>query len=407
MFWPRTSNPLPQGCVPVALRVNSNLAANSIIRQLKTTTRSVDSGLERLASGLRVNRAADDAAGLSVREGLRAELSGLQVNTRNAELANNLLQTAEGSLNEVNAMLIRMRELAVQSSSSTLSDSDRSSLQAEFGQLSAEIDRIAQATTFNEQVLLTGFGNAVDATSTAIAQSDTTGVTNVAISGAQAGTFTFVDDADDSEITLGNGTTTQTINVGTILDGTVVATGTQIVANFDRLGVQVTLAGANAAGATGSFADGDLAGTELVITEGTGGLFQIGPSDAAFNRLEVSIPDLRASGTELNLSSASVDSLTTAQAAITSVDSAITTVAQERGNLGAVQNRVTFNLSATENRIEQIAAAESTISDADIATEVASLTRAQVLQQSATALLTQSQNLQATNVLRLLGVQPS
>ena len=391
----------------MALRVNSNLAANSIIRQLKTTTRTVDSGLERLASGLRVNRAADDAAGLSVREGLRAELSGLQVNTRNAELANNLLQTAEGSLNEVNATLIRMRELAVQSSSSTLSDSDRSSLQAEFGQLSAEIDRIAQATTFNDQVLLTGFGNAVDATSTAIAQSDTTGVTNVAISGAQAGTFTFVDDAGDSEITLGNGTTTQTINVGTILDGTVVATGTQVVANFDRLGVQVTLAGANATGATGSFADGDLTGTELVITEGTGGLFQIGPSDAAFNRLEVSIPDLRASGTELNLSSASVDSLTTAQAAITSVDSAITTVAQERGNLGAVQNRVTFNLSATENRIEQVAAAESTISDADIATEVASLTRAQVLQQSATALLTQSQNLQATNVLRLLGFQPS
>ena len=391
----------------MALRVNSNLAANSIIRQLKTTTRTVDSGLERLASGLRVNRAADDAAGLSVREGLRAELSGLQVNTRNAELANNLLQTAEGSLNEVNATLIRMRELAVQSSSSTLSDSDRSSLQAEFGQLSAEIDRIAQATTFNDQVLLTGFGNAVDATSTAIAQSDTTGVTNVAISGAQAGTFTFIDDAGDSEITLGNGTTTQTINVGTILDGTVVATRTQVVANFDRLGVQVTLAGANATGATGSFADGDLTGTELVITEGTGGLFQIGPSDAAFNRLEVSIPDLRASGTELNLSSASVDSLTTAQAAITSVDSAITTVAQERGNLGAVQNRVTFNLSATENRIEQVAAAESTISDADIATEVASLTRAQVLQQSATALLTQSQNLQATNVLRLLGFQPS
>ena len=391
----------------MALRVNSNLAANSIIRQLKTTTRTVDSGLERLASGLRVNRAADDAAGLSVREGLRAELSGLQVNTRNAELANNLLQTAEGSLNEVNATLIRMRELAVQSSSSTLSDSDRSSLQAEFGQLSAEIDRIAQATTFNDQVLLTGFGNAVDATSTAIAQSDTTGVTNVAISGAQAGTFTFIDDVGDSEITLGNGTTTQTINVGTILDGTVVATGTQVVANFDRLGVQVTLAGANATGATGSFADGDLTGTELVITEGTGGLFQIGPSDAAFNRLEVSIPDLRASGTELNLSSASVDSLTTAQAAITSVDSAITTVAQERGNLGAVQNRVTFNLSATENRIEQVAAAESTISDADIATEVVSLTRAQVLQQSATALLTQSQNLQATNVLRLLGFQPS
>ena len=156
----------------MALRVNSNLAPNSIIRQLKTTTRTVDSGLERLASGLRVNRAADDAAGLSVREGLRAELSGLQVNTRNAELANNLLQTAEGSLNEVNATLIRMRELAVQSSSSTVTDLNRESIQAEFTQLSTEIDRIAQATQYNNQTLLTGFGNEVDSTSTALTASN-------------------------------------------------------------------------------------------------------------------------------------------------------------------------------------------------------------------------------------------
>jgi len=144
-----------------------------------------------------------------------------------------------------------------------------------------------------------------------------------------------------------------------------------------------------------------------VINSGTGGSFQIGPSDAAFNRLEVSIPDLTATGTELNLSTASVDSLSTARGAITSVDSAITKVSQERGKLGAVQNRLSFNLSATENRIEQIAAAESVISDADIAREITNLTRSQVLQQAATALLAQSQNLQATNVLRLLGFQQS
>lgn len=389
------------------LRVNSNLASNNIIRQLNASSRSVNSGLERLASGLRINRAADDAAGLSVREGLRAELSGLQVNTRNVELANNLLQTAEGSLNEVNATLIRLRELAVRSSSSTLTDSNRSSLQAEFGQLVSEIDRIAQATTFNDQVLLTGFGNAVDATSTAVAQSNITGITNVAISGAAAGTFNFVDSGSDSEITLGNGQITQTVSVGTILDGSTVATGTQVVANFDRVGVQVTLAGANVSGATGSFSDGDLTGTQLVVNSGTGGSFQIGPTDAAFNRLEVSIPDLTATGTQLNLSAASVDSLATARAAITAVDSAITRVAQERGNLGAVQNRLSFNLSATENRIEQVTAAESVISDADFALEITNLTRAQVLQQSATAILAQSQNLQATNVLRLLGFQPN
>lgn len=386
------------------LRVNSNLASNNVLRQLNLTTRAVDSGLERLASGLRINRAADDAAGLSVREGLRAELSGLQVNTRNAELANNLLQTAEGSLNEVNSTLIRLRELAVQSSSSTLSDSNRSSLQAEFGHLVSEVDRIAQSTTFNDQVLLTGFGNAVDPASTVVAQSNITGITNVAISGAPSGTFNFVDSVGDSEITLGNGQITQTIAVGTILDGSTVATGTQVVANFDRIGIQVTLAGANVAEATGSFSDGDLTGTQLVINSGTGGSFQIGPSDAAFNRLEVSIPDLTATGTELNLSTVSVDSLTTARSAITSVDSAITKVSQERGNLGAVQNRLSFNLSSTENSIEQIAAAESVISDADIAREITNLTRSQVLQQGATALLVQSQNLQAASVLRLLGI---
>ncbi len=384
------------------LRVNSNLASNNVVRQLNLTTRAVDSGLERLASGLRINRAADDAAGLSVREGLRAELSGLQVNTRNAELANNLLQTAEGSLNEVNSTLIRLRELAVQSSSSTLSDSNRSSLQAEFGHLVSEVDRIAQSTTFNDQVLLTGFGNAVDPASTVVAQSNITGITNVAISGAPSGTFNFVDSVGDSEITLGNGQITQTIAVGTILDGSTVATGTQVVANFDRIGIQVTLAGANVAEATGSFSDGDLTGTQLVINSGTGGSFQIGPSDAAFNRLEVSIPDLTATGTELNLSTVSVDSLTTARSAITSVDSAIAKVSQERGNLGAVQNRLGFNLLSTENRIEQIAAAESLISDADIAREITNLTRSQVLQQGATALLVQSQNLQAASVLRLL-----
>ena len=388
------------------LRVNSNLASNNVLRQLNATTRTVDRGLERLASGLRINRAADDAAGLSLREGLRAELSGLQVNTRNAELANNLLQTAEGSLNEVNSTLIRLRELAVQSSSNTLSDSNRSSLQAEFGQLVSEIDRIAQSTTFNDQILLTGFGNAVDTASTAVAQSNNTGVTHVAISGAPSGTFNFVDSGDDSEITLGNGQITQTISVGTILDGSTVPTGTQVVANFDRIGIQVTLAGANVEEATGSFSDGDLSGKQLVVNSGTGGSFQIGPTDAAFNRLEVSIPDLTATGTELNLSTASVDSLSTARAAITSVDNAITKVSQERGNLGAVQNRLSFNLSSTENRIEQVTAAESSISDADIAREITSLTRSQVLQQGATAILAQSQNVQANNVLLLLGFQP-
>lgn len=390
----------------MALSINSNSSALNVRRNLNASTRSLASSLERLSSGLRVNRAADDAAGLSVREGLRAEVSGLQVSARNAEQATNLIQTAEGSLNEVNAVLIRMRELAVQSSSSTVSNSNRESIQTEFTQLSSEIDRIARATTFNKQNLLTGFGNAVNANSTAIAASNSTGITNVAISGAPAGTFTFVDAVSDGDLTLGNGSISQTISLGTILDGNAVATGTQIVANFDRLGIQVTLAGTGVAGATGSFNDGDLDGRQLIVEAGTGASFQVGPADTGFNRLELSIPDLTANGTELNLSTAGVNSQSTARSAITSIDSAITKVSQERGNLGALQNRLSFNLSATENRIEQVQAAEATISDTDIAAEVTKLTRAQILSQGAASLLVQSQGIQATNVLTLLGFPP-
>ncbi|MGB0604997.1 MAG: flagellin [Candidatus Latescibacterota bacterium] len=389
----------------MALSINSNQSAINVRRNLNATTRELSTSLERLSSGLRINRAADDAAGLSVREGLRAESSGLQASVRNAEQATNLIQTAEASLNEVNAILVRMRELAVQSSSGTVSDSNRESVQTEFSQLSNEIDRIAQSTTFNSQVLLTGFGNAVSSLSSVLVSSNVTGVTNVAISGAASGTFTFIDAADDSDLTLGNGSVTQTISLGTALDGNVVATGTKIVANFDRLGIQVTLAGVGAADATGSFSDGDLDTYQLVVEEGTGASFQIGPSDSSFNRLELSIPDLTATGDELNLDSTSVTTQTTAQSAITDIDGAITRVSQERGNLGAIQNRLTFNLSATENRIEQVQAAESTISDTDIAQEVSKLTRAQVLSQGASALLVQAQGVQATSVLTLLGFQ--
>ena len=389
----------------MALSINSNQSAINVRRNLNATTRELSTSLERLSSGLRINRAADDAAGLSVREGLRAESSGLQASVRNAEQATNLIQTAEASLNEVNAILVRMRELAVQSSSGTVSDSNRESVQTEFSQLSNEIDRIAQSTTFNSQVLLTGFGNAVSSLSSVLVSSNVTGVTNVAISGAASGTFTFIDAADDSDLTLGNGSVTQTISLGTALDGNVVATGTKVVANFDRLGIQVTLAGVGAADATGSFSDGDLDTYQLVVEEGTGASFQIGPSDSSFNRLELSIPDLTATGDELNLDSTSVTTQTTAQSAITDIDGAITRVSQERGNLGAIQNRLTFNLSATENRIEQVQAAESTISDTDIAQEVSKLTRAQVLSQGASALLVQAQGVQATSVLTLLGFQ--
>tara|TARA_Y100000588_G_scaffold251538_2_gene266035 strand:+ start:5697 stop:6887 length:1191 start_codon:yes stop_codon:yes gene_type:complete len=394
------------------LRVNTNLPSINVRRILNNNNRDLATRIERLSSGLRINRAADDAAGLSVSEGMRAELGGLSQAVRNAEQATNLIQTAEGALNEVNAILIRMRELAVQSSSSTLNNSNRESLNAEYVQLINEIDRIGTVTSYNNQVLLTGFGNVVSidpTVSTALA-SPTTGVVGQQISGATNGTYIFADTAGDREITLGNGVATQTIDLGPGLDadgvGGVVATGSSIIANFDRLGVQLTLSGLKDAEginpATDGYRDGDLNTTILQIDSGAGGQFQVGPGDGAVHRIEVSIADMRATGTILNLGSTTIADAPTAQSSISNIDLAITNVAQQRGDLGAFQNRLAFNIRSNENAIENITASESSIRDADVAAEVSAFTRSQILIQSGTALLAQA-NVLPQNALSVLG----
>ena len=375
------------------LRINNNISAMNSRRRLNANNQDLGTRLERLSSGLRINRASDDAAGLSVREGMRAEISGLKMNVLNAEQGSNLVQVAEGSLNEINAILIRMRELSVQSASSTINDQNREALQSEYSQLTSEIDRIAMSTTYNDQNLLAGFGNNIDADSTALTISDTSGVMNVKITGALTGSYLFEDlggDDADGNITLGNGVVTQTIRVATMLDGTDVATGTSMIANFDRLGIQVTLAGTDVENATGSYTDGDLDGQTIIINGGTGGSLQVGPDDGVNDRIELSIDDMRASGTLLNLNTTSIATLTSSRASITTIDEAIFKVANQRGDLGAYQNRLAFTISFTENEIENIQNSESSISDADIAAEVTAFTRAQILSQAATSMLAQA-----------------
>jgi len=236
------------------IRLGSNVTSINARRHLNSNSADFTKRVERLSSGLRINRGADDAAGLSVSEGMRAEILGLRQGVANAEQGVSLIQLAEGSLNEVSSMLRRMRELAVQSANSTINDSNREGLAAEFNQLAAEIDRIALSTTYNDQVLLTGFGNSVTQNPTVSTALDGfTGVKEVGVSGAVPGTYKFEDaGVDDNQITLSvtlpDGTQMkQSIDVGASLDRdqgkNLVATGTTFVANFDRLGVQVTLVG--------------------------------------------------------------------------------------------------------------------------------------------------------------------
>lgn len=383
------------------LRINNNIASINAQRSIGRNVVGVHRQLERLSSGLRVNRAADDASGLVVSEGLRSLSARLEQDVRNAQQSADMLQVAEGSLQEVNNILVRMKELAIESANSTLNDRNRESAAAEFSQLIAEVDRIGQATTYNEQSLLTGFGNRVSQSSTAITTSNATGVTRIAISAAGAGTYTFVDNGADGRLTLGNGLVTQTLNTGIQLDGAVVASGTTTVANFDRLGVQVSLAGANAGGATGSYTDGDLNGTSMIVESGTGGVFQVGPSASVVDRLEVGISDMTASGATLNLGQVSVSNISGARSALVSIDRAIETVASERGKLGAVQNRLAFSIGFTENEIENTTAADASIRDADVAREVTDFTRSQLLLAAGNAMLVQA-NVTSVQALSLL-----
>ena len=143
------------------MRINQNIAALNAYRHLSATDSRLNQSLERLSSGLRINRAADDAAGLAISEKMRAQIRGLSVAMRNAQDGISLIQTAEGAINEVHSMLQRMRELAVQAANETYTSSDRMEIQKEIDQLKDEINRISNSTEFNTRKLLDGSSSAI------------------------------------------------------------------------------------------------------------------------------------------------------------------------------------------------------------------------------------------------------
>ncbi|GBD93654.1 flagellin [bacterium BMS3Abin05] len=190
-----------------------------------------------------------------------------------------------------------------------------------------------------------------------------------------------------------DGTTTQTVTLtGTGTDGAP-ADGEKITANFDQLGITLTL--------DWSYDDADLDGKIITVDAGSGGQFQVGADNASDNRISFTIGNLKATGSTLSLTSADLSSKTAAQSAITSIDSAIDAVNSQRSGLGAVQNRLGYTIANVNNQVENIQASESTIRDADFALEMTSYTRSQILVQAGTAMLAQA-NATPRNVLTLL-----
>ena len=281
----------------MGLRINQNVEAMNAYRHLSETNNTMSKSLEKLSSGFRINRAADDAAGLSISEKLRSQIGGFKVAMQNAQDGISMLQTAEGALNETTSLLQRMRDLAVQAANGTQDSASRSAADAEVQADLSEVTRISSATSYGNISLL---------------------------SSGTAATYSFT--------------------------------------------------------------------------------FQVGNANTSTDQITVSISNMSAgsaSVTGLGLSGLSIASAASAQAAISSIDAAIATVSAQRSQFGAVQNRLEHTVANLGVAVENLSASESRIRDTDMAAEMVSFTRNQVLQQAGTAMLAQA-NQASQGVLSLL-----
>ena len=299
--------------------INTNNASLVAQRNLSNSQNHLTTSVQRLSSGLRINSAKDDAAGLGISENLQAQITGANVGVRNANDAISMVQTAEGGLQEVSSMLQRMRELATQGNNDSLSTTQMGYIGAEIDSLRSEINKVAARTTFNGKTLLNG-------------------------DNATAGTVMFQ-----------TGTAaTDTVDISTKL-----------------IDIQVTSSGD---GVTGTNTGMAALGAQIDLTVGTS-----------------------ASGvlTLTSQTSANYGTLATA------VDTAIASIATARSDLGAVQNRLDHNIGNLQSQAENLTASKSRITDADYAAETANLTKNQIMQQAATAMLSQA-NQMPNVVLSLL-----
>ena len=376
------------------MRINNNLMAMNTHRQLGLGNAAGAKSMEKLSSGFRINRAGDDAAGLAISEKMRGQIRGLNQASRNAQDGISLIQTAEGALQETHAILQRMRELAVQSATTTNTSDDRGALDKEFQQLIEEIDRIGDQTQFNTKDLLKGgFGATATAGDDIVAAK---GITDYNIGGAGVGDIVLTSaTGTNSGVKLtavftdaGGNSVTQ------VLDDVAVPAGADSkTINFDKLGFSFT---ANSSLAAASFV-GDAAST--VTVSAASAKFQIGANKD--QTISLDIRNMKATGSVLDLSGQDVLTEAKAQTAIEKLDSAIKEVSTERANLGSVQNRLEHTIKNLDTSSENLQASESRIRDVDMAKEMMNFTKNNILQQAAQAMLAQA-NQAPQGVLQLL-----
>ena len=407
--------------------VQHNLSAMNANRMLNVTTSAQSKSTEKLSSGYKINRAADDAAGLSISEKMRKQIKGLTQASSNAQDGVSAVQTAEGALTEVHSMLQRMNELAVQSSNGTNSQTDRKAIQDEIDQLTSEIDRVSETTKFNETYLLKGDATKTDTayfmeskynvTGGIYAEGSDTEITTaadlekaikdgkklytdpynkannpqtadkIAVKGKDYAYVTKLYDKNGKEVSA------QNIQDSKNADGT--AADNYYTSNAG-------LAGKNATPPTNMEIEKDAAKNFTKGYEVNGSIsfnLHVGADSADDNKIAVKIESMSAKG--IGVYGLKVDTEDDATAAIDRIAEAVQKVSSQRSTLGAAQNRLEHTIANLDNVVENTTSAESRIRDTDMAQEMVNYSKNNILAQAGQSMLAQA-NQSNQGVLSLL-----
>ena len=431
--------------------VQHNMQAANANRMLNVTTGQQAKSTEKLSSGYRINRAADDAAGLTISEKMRKQIKGLDRASTNAQDGVSCVQTAEGALTEVHSMLQRMNELAVQSANGTNSTTDRKAIQDEVDQLTKEIDRVSETTKFNETYLLKG-DNTSNGNTKTFAANDVLGTVDgikVEAKGATAGNLT-----DNTTVTLGTVEVKSSDNANFEIADAAAQTKAENVTKITKKGNDVTVTmkdgtthtdtaanikntyGIEAKGTDGSatisktlkaestdatitgnytgnlskLAAGDTVTAKLAIgSSGTTALstgdkalilnLHVGADSDQTNKISIAIDSMSAKG--IGVDGLDVSTEAGATSSIDTIKDAIQKVSSQRSSLGAVQNRLEHTINNLDNVVENTTAAESRIRDTDMAKEMVNYSKNNILAQAGQSMLAQA-NQSNQGVLSLL-----
>ena len=382
--------------------VQHNLQAMNSNRMLGVTTSSQAKVTEKLSSGYKINRAADDAAGLSISEKMRKQIRGLDQASNNAQDGVSAVQTAEGALAEVHDMLQRMNELAVQAANGTNSTSDRTAIQNEIDQLTTEIDRVAETTKFNETYLLKG--DAKGSTKTVYMQAHDAGLKGSLSVNKDNHVATFKPDtltASDKVMIGGKEYTIATADDAN--DDSIISANTAYGKMATELGKANSIGTSAAVSASGNNSITWTLGTQTVSKALSFNL-HVGADADMTNKIGVSIETMNSAylgGKGLDV--VGTDGIgTQATYAIDAIADAIQKVSDQRSALGAVQNRLEHTIKNLDNVVENTTAAESQIRDTDMASTMVEYTKNNILQQAGQSMLAQA-NQSTQGVLSLLG----